>query len=59
MMKRRVSYTRAFMGLVRRDFRVLGREIGPFSHLASRLNPLLFLFIFTYVMPAHDPAEAS
>jgi ABC-2 type transport system permease protein len=49
-MKRRVSYTRAFMGLIRRDFRVLGREIGPFL-VRVAMNPLLFLFIFTYVMP--------
>jgi ABC-2 type transport system permease protein len=49
-LKRRVSYTRAFMGLMRRDFRVLGREIGPFL-VRVAMNPLLFLFIFTYVMP--------
>jgi len=49
-LKRRVSYTRAFIGLVRRDFRVLGREIGPFL-VRVAMNPLLFLFIFTYVMP--------
>ena len=50
IIKRRVSYTRAFMGLVRRDFRVLRREIGPFL-VRVAMNPLLFLFIFTYVMP--------
>ena len=50
LIKRRVSYTRAFMGLVRRDFRVLRREIGPFL-VRVAMNPLLFLFIFTYVMP--------
>lgn len=49
-MKRRVSYSRAFLGLMRRDFRVLGREIGPFL-IRVAMNPLLFLFIFTYVMP--------
>jgi ABC-2 type transport system permease protein len=49
-MTRRVSYSRAFLGLVRRDFRVLGREIGPFL-IRVAMNPLLFLFIFTYVMP--------
>src|ERR1700722_7232969 len=49
-MKRRVSYSRAFLGLMRRDFRVLGREIGPFL-VRVAMNPLLFLFIFTYVMP--------
>jgi ABC-2 type transport system permease protein len=50
LIKRRVSYMRAFMGLIRRDFRVLCREIGPFL-IRVAMNPLLFLFIFTYVMP--------
>ena len=50
LIKRRVSYTRAFIGLMRRDFRVLRREIGPFL-VRVAMNPLLFLFIFTYVMP--------
>jgi ABC-2 type transport system permease protein len=49
-LNRRVSYTRAFFGLFRRDFRVLCREIGPFL-IRVAMNPLLFLFIFTYVMP--------
>jgi len=47
---RRTSYTRAFAGLFVRDLRVLGREIGPFL-IRVAMNPLLFLFIFTYVMP--------
>jgi ABC-2 type transport system permease protein len=43
-------YTRAFLGLMRRDFRVLSRELVPFV-IRVAMNPLLFLFVFTYVMP--------
>ena len=49
-LNRRTTYTRAFAGLVLRDLRVLGRELGPFL-IRVAMNPLLFLFIFTYVMP--------
>jgi len=45
-----VVYSRAFMGLMQRDMRVLGREIAPFL-IRIAMNPLLFLFVFTYVMP--------
>ena len=47
---RRGVYTRAFLGLVLRDLFVLRREIGPFL-IRVGMNPLLFLFVFTYVMP--------
>jgi ABC-2 type transport system permease protein len=47
---RRVSYTRAFFGLMLRDLFVLRREIAPFL-VRVAMNPLLFLFVFTYVMP--------
>ena len=47
---RRVSYSRAFAGLMLRDLRVLRREVGPFL-VRVIMNPLLFLFVFTYVMP--------
>ena len=47
---RRVSYSRAFVGLMLRDLRVLRREVGPFL-VRVIMNPLLFLFVFTYVMP--------
>jgi ABC-2 type transport system permease protein len=47
---RRVSYTRAFGGLMLRDLYVLRREIAPFM-IRVAMNPLLFLFVFTYVMP--------
>jgi ABC-2 type transport system permease protein len=45
-----VIYSRAFAGLMLRDFRVLSREIYPFL-IRVAMNPLLFLFVFTYVMP--------
>lgn len=54
---RRTSYTRAFGGLMLRDLRVLMRELGPFL-VRVAMNPLLFLFIFTYVMP-HMSGGAS
>ena len=44
------TYLRAFGGLVLRDFRVLRREIGPFL-IRTIMNPLLFLFVFTYIFP--------
>jgi len=47
---RRISYARAFAGLLMRDFYVLRRELGPFV-VRVGMNPLLFLFVFTYVMP--------
>jgi ABC-2 type transport system permease protein len=52
-----VVYTRAFLGLLQRDFRVLTREIVPFL-IRVAMNPLLFLFVFTYVMP-HMTGGAS
>jgi ABC-2 type transport system permease protein len=49
-MGRRVSYTRAFLGLMLRDVYVLRREVWPFL-VRICMNPLLFLFVFTYIMP--------
>jgi ABC-2 type transport system permease protein len=43
-------YSRAFFGLMQRDLRVLTRELAPFL-VRVAMNPLLFLFVFTYVMP--------
>ena len=43
-------YTRAFGGLMLRDFYVLRRELFPFI-IRVCMNPLLFLFVFTYIMP--------
>ncbi len=44
------QYVRAFLGLFVRDLHVLRREIGPFI-IRIVMNPLLFLFVFTYIMP--------
>ncbi len=44
------QYTRAFAGLFLRDLYVLRREIFPFV-IRVCMNPLLFLFVFTYIMP--------
>ena len=46
----RVSYAGAFAGLMLRDLRVLRREIGPFV-VRIIMQPLLFLFVFTYLFP--------
>ena len=43
-------FIEAFTGLFLRDLRVLGRELGPFV-LRVVMQPLLFLFVFTYVFP--------
>jgi ABC-2 type transport system permease protein len=43
-------FARAFVGLYLRDLRVLSRELGPFL-LRVGMQPLLFLFVFTSVMP--------
>jgi len=44
------QYARAFAGLFLRDLYVLRREIRPFV-IRVCMNPLLFLFVFTYVIP--------
>src|SRR5277367_2048108 len=43
-------FFKAFLGLYLRDLRVLSRELGPFV-LRVGMQPLLFLFVFTSVMP--------
>src|ERR1700758_5209818 len=45
-----VQYPRAFAGLFLRDLHVLRREKFPFL-IRVIMNPLLFLFVFTYIMP--------
>ena len=45
-----VSYAGAFAGLMLRDLRVLRREIGPFI-VRIVMQPLLFLFVFTFLLP--------
>ncbi|HWZ50613.1 MAG TPA: ABC transporter permease [Granulicella sp.] len=48
---RTVQYLRAFAGLFLRDLYVLRRELFPFI-IRVCMNPLLFLFVFTYVIPS-------
>src|ERR1700678_3815960 len=49
-MTTRAPYVSAFLGLMLRDLRVLRRELGPFV-VRIVMQPLLFLFVFTYVFP--------
>jgi len=44
------QYLRAFAGLFVRDVHVLRRELFPFV-VRVCMNPLLFLFVFTFIMP--------
>ena len=46
----RASYVTVMWGLVLRDTRVLGRTLLPFIS-RTIMNPLLFVFVFTYVFP--------
>jgi ABC-2 type transport system permease protein len=43
-------FLKAFYGLYLRDLRVLSRELMPFM-LRVGMQPLLFLFVFTFIMP--------
>jgi len=43
-------FFKAFLGLFLRDARVLMRELGPFV-LRVGMQPLLFLFVFTFILP--------
>jgi ABC-2 type transport system permease protein len=45
-----MQYMRAFAGLFLRDLHVLRREMFPFV-IRVCMNPLLFLFVFTFIMP--------
>jgi ABC-2 type transport system permease protein len=51
-------YARAFAGLFLRDFYVLRRELFPFA-IRICMNPLLFLFVFTFVMPHMSGGAAN
>ena len=54
-------FFKSFFGLVLRDLRVLMREIAPFV-LRVGMQPLLFLFVFTFVLPrmsSGNPLAAS
>ena len=50
LVSRRQQYARAFGGLFLRDLFVLRRELLPFV-IRVCMNPLLFLFVFTVIMP--------
>ena len=52
-----MQYARAFGGLFLRDLHVLRRELFPFV-IRVCMNPLLFLFVFTYIIP-HMNAGAA
>ena len=52
-----LQYARAFAGLFLRDLHVLRREKISFL-IRVCMNPLLFLFVFTYIMP-HMTGGAS
>lgn len=54
---RLMQYARAFGGLFVRDLHVLRREFLPFI-IRVCMNPLLFLFVFTYVIPHMDTGAA-
>jgi ABC-2 type transport system permease protein len=43
-------FLKAFLGLLLRDLRVLTREFLPFL-LRVGMQPLLFLFVFTFILP--------
>jgi len=45
-----MQYIRAFVGLFLRDLHVLRRELFPFV-IRVCMNPLLFVFVFTFIMP--------
>jgi ABC-2 type transport system permease protein len=46
----KLFFLKAFLGLLQRDLRVLSRELVSFL-LRVGMQPLLFLFVFTYIMP--------
>jgi ABC-2 type transport system permease protein len=45
-----MQYVSAFAGLFLRDLHVLRRELFPFI-VRVCMNPMLFLFVFTFIMP--------
>lgn len=53
-----VQYARAFAGLFMRDLHVLRRELFPFV-IRVCMNPLLFLFVFTYIIPHISMGSAA
>ncbi len=55
---RQQQYVRAFAGLFLRDLFVLRRELLPFV-IRVCMNPLLFLFVFTVIMPHMGAGNAA
>jgi ABC-2 type transport system permease protein len=53
-----MQYGRAFAGLFLRDLHVLRRELFPFV-IRVCMNPLLFLFVFTFIMPHMSGGAAA
>lgn len=53
-----MQYARAFAGLFMRDLYVLRRELFPFA-IRVCMNPLLFLFVFTYIIPHISMGSAA
>jgi len=51
------QFFRAFYGLFLRDLRVLSRELVPFV-MRVGMQPLLFLFVFTFIMPRMSGGNA-
>ena len=49
-------FLKAFLGLFLRDLRVLTRELIPFV-LRVGMQPLLFLFVFTFILPRMSGAN--
>jgi ABC-2 type transport system permease protein len=49
-------FLKAFWGLFLRDLRVLARELVPFL-LRVGMQPLLFLFVFTFILPRMSGAN--
>ena len=55
--RQNLQYVRAFAGLLLRDLYVLRRETLPFL-IRVCMNPLLFLFVFTFIMPHMSGSSA-
>lgn len=54
----RIRYGRAFLGLLQRDLRVLRRELGAFA-VRVLMQPLLFFFVFTFLLPRIGQTSAA
>lgn len=57
ILEERGGFASAFAGLMLRDLRVLSRELGSFV-VRIVMQPLLFLFVFTYIFPRIGQSSA-